>query len=405
MQLPNPLKLLRRPPRRKASYSTPTEAFIRGYTPYHAQTQNGAAAVAQLLGVDPMTNSVVMAAITRLMSSLETIRFGVARVGAPDDAPLDYAHPAVRALETPVWPWSRRDALWQIVEGVLIAGNAVLIPRPDGVLPVDWRNVRLPLSGMNRYEVTDGFTLRTSYYAPEGVAHLRHHMSRDGVNGLGVVNAALLDELRTDREAQQYTLTILANMGVPGIIVTPGRGALDDHAGGVDDYTQEDIDELKRQFLEQFSGGWRGGVAAFTRDWNFQSPPTVSTNSINLSHLRNVCEERLLAALGVPPALLGIGTGAEQTRVGATVDAMRLEFAHATLKPLADLVAQQLTRHFLPFYAQPGVLEFRLDCSGCSVLQEAAWQTIARQSAMDSRAARELAGTPEPSQTPQLPPA
>jgi hypothetical protein len=58
---------------------------------------------------------------------------------------------------------------------------------------------------------------------------------------------------------------------------------------------------------------------------------------LDLSALRNVAEERVCAALGVPAAVVGFGTGLEQTKLGATMRELRqLEAAAAVKQPVAQ---------------------------------------------------------------------
>ena len=42
-----------------------------------------------------------------------------------------------------------------------------------------------------------------------------------------------------------------------------------------------------------------------------------------LAQIRNIAEERVTAALGVPAAVVGFGSGLEQTKVGATMRELR----------------------------------------------------------------------------------
>ena len=332
-------------------------------TAYAAQT--GGAYVARVLGNDPLENSIVMAAMRLLVANLETVDFGVVSPDADVDEDLDYQHPAVRVLSQPGGDWSRRELLWQIAEGLLVAGNAVLLPVSGTELrPLDWRNVILPTMGRRLYQYTDQFDYGVRLYQPEEVAHLRYRRSRDGYNGIGLFNGSLLDELRTDRIAQSYTLTMLSNMGVPGMIFTP------DDKDGVDVYDEEDAVKLGRRLDEGFNAGGRGKAAVLTKAWKMTEPRGVA-GRLDLAAIRNVSEERVLGDLGVPPSMLGVGTGAQQTRVGNTVKFMMRQYAQGTLQPLATMIAEQLTVHLLPFYVPAGRLEIRPSFSRCYAVLDA----------------------------------
>ena len=116
---------------------------------------------------------------------------------------------------------------------------------------------------------------------------------------------------------------------------------------------------------------------------------------LDLSAIRNVSEERLLAALGVHPALLGIGTGAQQTRVGNTMLAIRRSYAQNTLQPLAHLLAEQLTAEYLPFIAPPGRFRIVPNFEECIAVREAAAQAELERLEIAERAVKAGIMTPE----------
>ena len=359
--------------------------------------QYGNGYLARLKIQDPATHSVTLACLRLLVATIETVRFGVVRVGAPPDAELDYDHPAAAALITPGGHVSRREVLWSVIEGLLIAGNAVLIPRGasegGGVIPVDWRNLRLPdLLGDYRYEVRYPMRADTRIYPANQVAHFRHHLSRDGWNGMGLFPSNVLNELLTDATAQQYTLTMLNNLGSPGMIFMPAKDAEDD------DYAQEDADALMRQVNESFTGRRRGSTMAIGKRWEMMERSGSLANRINLADIRNVSEERMLSILGVPGALVSIGTGVQQSAVGSTMLAHRRQFAAGTLQPLSVLLAEQFTTHLLPFYSPPGKFAFRCNYEECVPVREMMMQLDLEQAqlqqAIDAEALGENAVVP-----------
>ena len=344
--------------------------------------QDGNSLLARMLANDPMRNSIVMAGMRMLIGNVETIRWGVVRRGAPPDAELDFDHPAARVLDIPGMGLSRRELIWQMVESLLLTGNALLIPQSDGVQIADWRNLRLPQVGQMWYEVRHPFTYSWRRYSGDEVAHMRHHRLVDGVNGIGIFPPELLLELRTDAEAASFTLTTLSRMASINMLLMPD----DDE----DEYTREDADEDKKQLGEGYSGPGRGGIAAMSKKWKVHEPSAHAGNRIDLSAIRNVNEERALAVMGIPPALLGIGTGAQNARIGATMLAYRRQYAHGTLQPLGLLIGEQLTTHLLPFYAPIERFEIRADFTSCIPVQEATFQVLLEQQALAQSAGIDL---------------
>ena len=89
---------------------------------------------------------------------------------------------------------------------------------------------------------------------------------------------------------------------------------------------------------------------ATRREWEIHEPEWISNRGIDLTGVRNIVEALLLASIGVPPALVSILVGAQQTRVGRTFEHMQVAFATDTIQPLAEHIAGQLTKELLPFW-------------------------------------------------------
>ena len=336
-------------------------------------------------------NAIVHAGLRLLVSGLDTVQFGVAPVDRPDAEP-DFRHPAIVKLNNPAPHITRSDLIWKLAEGILIAGNAVIIPHEDGTLECpDARYIRWPMPGMGTptYEVRNPFRpAEGRRYTADQVAHLRHHLSPDGYNGAGVITLDLTSEAYTDQAAQRYTGTLLTRMGVPGMVMMPPKDAQEP-------YTREDAEAMMRQGRDTFSAGGVGKWLASAKRWDLWEPVGANATRLDLSAIRNVSEERLLAALGVHPALLGIGTGAQQTRVGNTMLSIRRSYAQNTLQPLAHLIAEQLTAQFLPFISPPGRFRIVPDFTECIAVREAAAQAELERLEIAERAVKAGMFTPK----------
>ena len=296
---------------------------------------------------NPMQSSLIFAACRLIVDSISTVEFEVYPVGS--DKPVE-KHPMAELLRNPGGSLTRKEMLWLILDGLICRGNALLILNSDRTLQaIDWRNVTWPMPGMHRYQVRNPQASTWTTYDPTQVAHLRYRRSPDGYNGIGPLVQNVLDELVLDRQAQQYAITMLRNMGVPGIMLTP-----DDDA---DVFTQEDAEKIQRQLNQGFSGSQTGLAAVFGKKWKPHELSGANARRLDLRSLRYIPEERALAVLGVHPSMLGIGTGSENSRVGATVKELRREFVLDSVIPTAKLLAQQFTTHLLPFVSPPGKFE------------------------------------------------
>ena len=83
-----------------------------------------------------------------------------------------------------------------------------------------------------------------------------------------------------------------------------------------------------------------------------------SPQQLDLSPLRDVSEERVTAALGVPAAVVGFGAGLQATKVGATMRELRQLAWHNGVIPLQQIISRTLQRSLLPDLSDKGVVEF-----------------------------------------------
>ncbi|MGE4163877.1 MAG: phage portal protein [Vicinamibacterales bacterium] len=171
----------------------------------------------------------------------------------------------------------------------------------------------------------------------------------------------LLREVFTDDEAATFTSAILGNMGVPGGLIAPSSNdALP---------TEDDVKFLKAK-MQSFRGTQRG-------EWLVLGQPTevkqfgFDPNALQLANLRDIAEERVCAALGVPAAVVGFGSGLQQTKVGATMRELRKEAWNSCIRPLQNDSAKQLSHQIIPdFVVQTRRFRVRFDTSTFAASQE-----------------------------------
>ncbi|MEE8466037.1 MAG: phage portal protein, partial [Dehalococcoidia bacterium] len=199
--------------------------------------------------------------------------------------------------------------------------------------------------------------------APENIVHLRYgidpHNIRKGLSQM----KSLMRELWTDEEAANYTGAILKNMGVPGLVISP-KG---EFAGEPSD---DEVKATKAWYQQNTTGDRRGEPIVMkgpteVHEFGF-SPDKMNTRS-----LRQIPEERVTAVLGIPAAVVGFGTGLEQTKVGATLREYREQAWENNIIPTQRLFAEEITNQLVPdFVSQPKTVKFGFDISEVRVLQD-----------------------------------
>ncbi len=197
----------------------------------------------------------------------------------------------------------------------------------------------------------------------EDVVHFRFGMDplnlRLGFSQL----SAVMREVYTDEQASTYTAAVLKNLGVIGVIVAPKEGAA----------TEESTKQVKEFIQQNFTGERRGQTLALSKPTDV-TVLQYNLQGLDLGPIRDVSEERVCAALGLPAAVVGFGTGLQQTKVGATMrELIQLAWKGAVM-PNQEIMADELDRSLLPEF-QTNLGPFRTAFDATKV--RALWEDVA----------------------------
>jgi HK97 family phage portal protein len=233
---------------------------------------------------------------------------------------------------------------------------------PHFLVEPEWPDDGSEFISRYRYRPNPGRPGLDVVLAPRDVIHFRFGLDPRNVRkGLSPVRP-LLREVFTDEEAANFSASILRNMGVPGGVIAPHD------ANAVP--SQEDVKSMKDYMRSGFTGDRRG-------EWLVLGTPTdikqfgFDPQSLMLGNLRDIAEERVCAALGVPAAVVGFGSGLQQTKVGATMKELRKEAWDSCIRPMQNSLAKQLTNQALPdFQVQTRRFRVRFDASEFAASQE-----------------------------------
>ena len=170
--------------------------------------------------------------------------------------------------------------------------------------------------------------------ATEDVVHFRHGIDPKNIRlGLSPLSA-VVREIFVDLEASNFSATVLKNMGIPGLVIAPKNDT---------QMSDEEAKATKQWIKEQFTGDRRGeplvmGMPTTVSEFGY------SPDKMALSSVRNVAEERVCAALGIPAAIVGFGSGMEQTKVGATMTELRKLAWINGVMPMLNVFAGEIGR-------------------------------------------------------------
>ena len=245
------------------------------------------------------------------------------------------------------------DLLWQCaIVDYFTSGNAFwLITRSNvstiaGLTPVPPSqvqvNVEQDMMGMPMltYRIRRGLVYER--VPAEDIVHIRSGIPQEDRPYLGMSPLAPVeDEIYADSEASGYTRAMLKNMGMPGLFVTSDS----EHP-----ISDEEGKALREQLDTMFSGDKRGKpliakARLFIQQFGF------NPRQMDMTSLRRKPEERICAALGVPPIVAGVGVGLESSTYSNYEQAQR-SFYEGSIIPLQMLMARQVAQRLLPEFGE-----------------------------------------------------
>lgn len=213
---------------------------------------------------------------------------------------------------------------------------------------------------LSHYVYSPGGGLRPVILEPGDVVHFRHGLDpRNPRKGVSPI-AGVVREIFMDLESSNFVASLLRNMGVPGVVISP-------KAGGV--VAAEDVEATKIWFQETFGGDRRGGPLVMGAPTDV-SPYGFNPQQMNMSEARDVAEERICASLGIPAAVVGFGAGLQSTKVGATMTELRKLAWHNGVLPMGRAFADELDRSLLPDFGDATGLKAGWDVSDVQALSE-----------------------------------
>lgn len=322
-------------------------------------------------------SSVVMAPLQWLCRTFPEAPLVVDKlVGQEWEAEKD--HDLVSLLRNPNVGYNG-SLLWRAtVADVVLSGETYWLIDFDNTLKpqaVWW----VPASLMEPLSPRDGSVFIEAYryrpggepiiLAPAQVVHFRWGLDpEDNRHGASPLRS-VMREVFSDDEAGRYTSTILKNMGVPGLILSPDG-----------DYVIDDEDELlatERHITQKFTGRGRGRPMVFgaaTKVSQFGFTP----QQMDMRTLRRVPEERVSAVLGIPAIVAGLGAGLDRSTFANFAEAREAAYESCVI-PLQKLMAEDATNQLLSWYEDTDRARVRFDTSEIRVLQEDENKSVERR--------------------------
>lgn len=319
---------------------------------------------------DCLDSSVVTAPVQWVARALPEAELAMEKRDAAGKCTQIESHPLLDLIQTPN-PFYGDIALWMAtVFSFLIAGNAYwVIVRNSYGRPVELWYVphwmmepAWPTEGnvfISHYIYRPGGGMEPVNIAVEDVVHFRHGIDPRNIRlGISPLDG-VIREIFIDLESSNFVASLLRNMGVPGVVISP-------KGGGV---SSDDVEATNSWFRQAFGGDNRGRplvMGAPTEVASFGFNP----QQMNMSEGRDVAEERVCACIGIPAAVVGFGAGLQSTKVGATMEELRKLAWTNGVAPIGRMLADEIQRSLVPQFGDATGLTVEFDMSQVTAMQE-----------------------------------
>lgn len=278
-------------------------------------------------------------------------------------------HELLRLLERPN-PYFTGVLLWMAtILDYYVDGNGYWIKARNGTRRVKeiwfaphWsmvpRGTDQPGEFLTHYEYSVGG--RVVKLPPEDVVHFRFGVDSEDPRLGRAPLKSVLREVFTDDEAAQFTASLLSNMGVPGLMVSPEKGVT---------IAEDEAKETKTYLLEKFAGDRRGEPIVMTGATKIEQFG-FSPEQLLLRELRRIPEERVTAVMGVPAIVAGLGAGLDRSTFTNMGEAREAAYESGII-PTQRILAEDIRFQLLPdFEPDPHTWRFGFDLAKVRVLQE-----------------------------------
>lgn len=196
---------------------------------------------------------------------------------------------------------------------------------------------------------------------PKDVVHFRYGIDSEDVRLGKSPLSSVLREVFTDDEAAIFTASLLQNMGVPGLVVSPKSGDSQP--------SPDDVKAVKEYVSNEFSGEGRGEPLVMSGPTDVEQFG-FSPEQMDLKNLRRIPEERVSGVLGLPAIVAGLGAGLDRSTFANYGEAREAAYEDNII-PAQRILAEEVRFQLLTdFVDDPWKYRFGFDLRKVRVLQE-----------------------------------
>lgn len=155
---------------------------------------------------------------------------------------------------------------------------------------------------------------------------------------------AAIREIATDNQASSTAWGLMANSGLPSIMVSP------DVSNENVDVTDDDLRTMKRRLADSFTGDQAGSIAVMSGPFKVEKV-SFSPADMALDVIRHTPEERITSALGLNCLVLNLSAGLENSTYANLKEAEQGAWNQGVI-PLLKCFAEVITQSLLTEYVE-----------------------------------------------------
>lgn len=352
------------------------QSMSRFLAPNPARSTNGQtwllpAKRTEFKNVDAFDNGAVMACLKWTARNFKQAQFQVYReTGAGIRKPrLD--HPLLALLKKPTTHYGYYHLMAATLLSYDLDGNAYwLKERGANGFGLPERLWYVPHWMMRPHTEPDSpnfidyylYTVNGAQYRVESsdVVHFRNDLDpsdvRKGYSGL----KGVLREIFGDEEASVFAASLLKNMGIPGVVISPGEGVA---------VTSEAAEAIKDKYQKRMTGSERGKPLildfAGKIDQIGLSPVDMATVEQRLFF-----EQRICAVLGIAPSVVNLPSGSKNAQSYNNLVNLRKAAFEENLCPRWMTFAEEIEAQLLPDFPNALSLQCGFDTRNVDALKE-----------------------------------
>lgn len=281
-------------------------------------------------------------------------------------------HPLKMLLDSPNPFYSGRKLWAGTLSDLCLSGNAYWLKVRSSAgrvvelwwVPSSMIEPKWPDNGrvfISHYDYTPNGTAEPQQIQVSDVVHFRDIEFDPTNNRKGISPVySLLRELYTDDEAAVYTASMLHNVGVPPVILSP----TDPNAQP----SPEELQATKQRYQDLTTGENRGQALVMTGATKVDRIG-FNPSEMNVRDLRRIPEERISGIFGVPAIVAGLGAGLDRSTFSNMAEAREAAYESCII-PMQDALLDDLRVQLIPDFGDPQRLKMEFDRSQVRVLQE-----------------------------------